>query len=61
MSSNVDNYSMNLHEECLLKYLINPLELYRYTEFLKDKNSTIARELGKNNMKINTAIRNFAN
>jgi len=26
---------MNLHEECLLKYLINPLELFYTTELLK--------------------------
>ena len=26
---------MNLHEECLLKYLINPLELFYTTEMLK--------------------------
>ena len=29
---------MNLHEECLLKYLINPLELFYTTELLKSNN-----------------------
>ena len=29
---------MNLHEECLLKYLINPLELFYTTEVLKQNN-----------------------
>jgi hypothetical protein len=27
---------MNLHEECLIKYLINPLELFYTTELLKN-------------------------
>ena len=29
---------MNLHEECLLKYLVNPLELFYTTEMLKNNN-----------------------
>lgn len=32
---------MNLHEECLLKYLINPLDLFYTTELLKQNNSLI--------------------
>ena len=36
---------MNLHEECLLKYLINPLELFFATELLKNNNSLLEKEL----------------
>ncbi len=32
---------MNLHEECLLKYLINPLELFYTTELLKNNNEIL--------------------
>ena len=32
---------MNLHEECLLKYLINPLDLFYTTELLKQNNNLI--------------------
>ena len=39
---------MNLHEECLLKYLINPLELFYATELLKNNNSIIEKELFSN-------------
>lgn len=30
---------MNLHEECLIKYLINPLDLFYVTELLKANNT----------------------
>ncbi len=36
---------MNLHEECLLKYLVNPLELYYTTELLKNNNEMISKSL----------------
>ena len=39
---------MNLHEECLLKYLINPLELFYATELLKNNNSMIEKEFFDN-------------
>ena len=32
---------MNLHEECLIKYLINPLELFYTTELLKQNNKLL--------------------
>ena len=35
---------MNLHEECLLKYLINPLELFYTTELLKINNELLKKE-----------------
>ena len=35
---------MNLHEECLLKYLLNPLDLAHSTELLKLNNALIAKE-----------------
>ena len=34
---------MNLHEECLLKYLLNPLNLVNSTEMLKLNNMMIER------------------
>ncbi len=37
---------MNLHEECLLKYLLNPLNLSHSTELLKINNSLIEKSLG---------------
>lgn len=36
---------MNLHEECLLKYLLNPLDLFNSTELLKLNNSLIEKDL----------------
>ncbi len=40
---------MNLHEECLLKYLLNPLDLLHSTELLKLNNILIEKNLkGKN-------------
>lgn len=39
---------MNLHEECLLKYLLNPLDLMYSTELLKLNNSVIEKGLVSN-------------
>jgi len=36
---------MNLHEECLLKYLLNPLDLLQSTELLKFNNSLIEKSI----------------
>lgn len=36
---------MNLHEECLLKYLLNPTDLLRSTELLKLNNAMIEKGL----------------
>ena len=41
MSIYAESISMNLHEECLLKYLVNPLELFYTTELLKNSNRLI--------------------
>ncbi len=38
---------MNLHEECLLKYLLNPLGVAATTELLKMNNDLIAKTLEK--------------
>ena len=38
-----DKKSMNLHEECLLKYLLNPLDLLKSTELLKINNTLIEK------------------
>ena len=38
---------MNLHEECLLKYLLNPMDLNRSTELLQLNNSLIEKGLLK--------------
>ena len=34
---------MNLHEECLIKYLVNPLELFYTTEMLKNSNDLLSK------------------
>lgn len=41
---------MNLHEECLLKYLLNPIDLINTTEILKINNANIEKSimLGRN-------------
>lgn len=36
---------MNLHEECLLKYLSNPMSLSATTELLKLNNTVIEKSL----------------
>lgn len=36
---------MNLHEECLLKYLLNPMDLFNSTEALISNNNIIKEEL----------------
>ena len=36
---------MNLHEECLLKYLLNPLDLFYSTEQLVMNNSLIEKKV----------------
>ncbi len=38
-----DNFFMNLHEECLIKYLVNPLELFYTTELLKNNNELLSK------------------
>ena len=40
-----EEYYMNLHEECLLKYLLNPLDLFNSTELLKLNNAMIEKSL----------------
>ena len=47
MSNFADYLLMNLHEECLLKYLINPLELFYTTELLKSNNLLLEKDLKK--------------
>lgn len=39
---------MNLHEECLLKYLSNPTSLSNLAELLKYNNSLIEKGLSSN-------------
>ena len=36
---------MNLHEECLIKYLVNPLDLFFITEDLKRTNEILAHKI----------------
>lgn len=45
MSKFSDKNVMNLHEECLLKYLVNPLELFYTTELLESNNELLIKEL----------------
>ena len=40
---------MNLHEECLLKYLLNPMDLFHSTELLKFNNDLIEKGLINSN------------
>ena len=47
---------MNLHEECLLKYLLNPLDLFYSTELLKLNNDL----LEKGEFKLNTTNMNYS-
>jgi len=44
------DFAMNLHEECLLKYLLNPLDLSHSTELLKINNSLIEKGLTSSKM-----------
>lgn len=46
---------MNLHEECLLKYLLNPLGLSISTEVLKQNNELITKSLNKKGRVANVA------
>ena len=41
---------MNLHEECLLKYLLNPTDLFKSTELLKINNRLIQNSLRSRNI-----------
>ncbi len=50
---------MNLHEECLLKYLLNPLDLLRSTELLKLNNSLIEKSLNGDKFLAKTAKINY--
>ena len=48
MSNFDDKLYMNLHEECLIKYLINPLELFYTTELLKSNNLILEKKFTGN-------------
>ncbi len=43
MSNYDDESNMNLHEECLLKYLIDPFDLFQTTELLKRSNNLLEK------------------
>jgi hypothetical protein len=43
MSNIAVKKNMNLHEECLIKYLINPTELLDITELLKINNELLKK------------------
>ena len=59
-NTNKEDTSMNLHEECLLKYLLNPMDLFNSTELLKLNNSLIEKGLAKNKNFITTSKFNFS-
>ncbi len=40
---------MNLHEECLIKYLINPFDLFQATEVLKLNNCILEKRISERN------------
>lgn len=46
---------VNLHEECLLKYLSNPLDIYATVELLKMSNKILIKESFTNNKNCNFA------
>ena len=46
---------MNLHEECLLKYLLHPRDLTATTEMLKLNNLMIEKSLVCNNNSVKAA------
>lgn len=48
---------MNLHEECLLKYLLNPKNLFTSTEMLKINNDLIEKGLIGNNLFTNYQVK----
>ena len=50
---------MNLHEECLLKYLLNPLGLLNSTELLKASNLGIENSLTNNKILANSNKINY--
>lgn len=41
---------MNLHEECLIKYLVNPIDLWVTTELLKSNNFILEKEFDRINV-----------
>lgn len=41
---------MNLHEECLLKYLLNPTGINTSTELLKQANKLITKKTNFSNL-----------
>lgn len=41
---------MNLHEKCLLKYLLNPIGLATSTEILKQANESIIKKTNNGNI-----------
>ena len=50
---------MNLHEECLLNYLLNSLGLFNSTEALKLNNELIAKGLANVNIIAKTQKFNY--
>lgn len=51
---------MNLHEECLLKYLLNPMDLFYSTELLKLNNDLIEKDLLNANLLVKTPRMNIS-
>ena len=47
---------MNLHEECLLKYLQNPDELIHFTEILKLNNLILEKQFILKNINIDSNL-----
>ena len=50
---------MNLHEECLLKYLLNPSDLSRSTEILKQNNFLIEKGIFGINLTNSNSRKNY--
>lgn len=52
---------MNLNEECLLKYLKYPNDIYYSTEFLKINNDIMERRFVTKNILANIKFLNYTN
>ena len=60
VNTDKEDNCMNLHEECLLKYLLNPSDLFNSTELLKLNNALIEKGLINGHNFIKTTNINYS-
>ena len=60
VNTDKEDNCMNLHEECLLKYLLNPSDLFNSTELLKLNNALIEKGLINSHNFIKTTNINYS-